>query len=204
MVQAGYHMVDTVYDHGEFAVRGSIIDIYASGQEAPIRIDLFDDEVETLKFFDPETQRTTESLQNFTVLPAKEFPLKEGRAIFRDRYAESFPTANPKKNPVYQDVLDGIVSPGLEFYFPLFFTQAQLEDQNTLLSYLPKHCIVITDKAIDDDLTLFWKDVLYRYEDRRHNIDQPILPPEQLFLQPNQLLEQLNQFGRVIASPEVS
>ena len=202
LVQAGYHLVDTVYDHGEFAVRGSIMDIYASGQEAPIRIDLFDDEVETLKFFDPETQRTTESLQNFTVLPAKEFPLKEGRAIFRDRYAESFPTANPKKNPVYQDVLEGIASPGLEFYFPLFFTQAQLEGQNTLLSYLPKHCIVITDKAVDDCLTQFWKDVLYRYEDRRHNIDQPILPPEQLFLQPNQLLEQLNQFGRVIASPE--
>nr|WP_315280240.1 transcription-repair coupling factor [uncultured Acinetobacter sp.] len=202
LVQAGYHLVDTVYDHGEFAVRGSIMDIYASGQEAPIRIDLFDDEVETLKFFDPETQRTTESLQNFTVLPAKEFPLKEGRAIFRDRYAESFPTANPKKNPVYQDVLDGIASTGLEFYFPLFFTQAQLEGQNTLLSYIPKHCIVITDKAVDDDLTLFWKDVLYRYEDRRHNIDQPILPPEQLFLQPNQLLEQLNQFGRVIASTE--
>ncbi len=82
LVQAGYHLVDTVYDHGEFAVRGSIMDIYASGQEAPIRIDLFDDEVETLKFFDPETQRTTQSLQNFTVLPAKEFPLKEGRAIF--------------------------------------------------------------------------------------------------------------------------
>ena len=202
LVQAGYHLVDTVYDHGEFAVRGSIMDIYASGQEAPIRIDLFDDEVETLKFFDPETQRTTESLQNFTVLPAKEFPLKESRTIFRDRYAESFPTANPKKNPVYQDVLDGIASPGLEFYFPLFFTQAQLEGQNTLLSYLPKHCIVITDKAVDDDLTLFWKDVLYRYEDRRHNIDQPILPPEQLFLQPNQLLEQLNQFGRMIASTE--
>ncbi|HRO78011.1 MAG TPA: transcription-repair coupling factor [Acinetobacter towneri] len=202
LVQAGYHLVDTVYDHGEFAVRGSIMDIYASGQEAPIRIDLFDDEVETLKFFDPETQRTTQSLQNFTVLPAKEFPLKEGRAIFRDRYAESFPTANPKKNPVYQDVLEGIASPGLEFYFPLFFTQAQLEGQNTLLSYLPKHCIVITDKTVDDCLTQFWKDVLYRYEDRRHNIDQPILPPEQLFLQPNQLLEQLNQFGRVIASPE--
>ena len=202
LVQAGYHLVDTVYDHGEFAVRGSIMDIYASGQEAPIRIDLFDDEVETLKFFDPETQRTTESLQNFTVLPAKEFPLKEGRVIFRDRYAESFPTANPKKNPVYQDVLEGIASPGLEFYSPLFFTQAQLEGQNTLFSYLPKHCIVITDKAVDDDLTLFWKDVLYRYEDRRHNIDQPILPPEQLFLQPNQLLEQLNQFGRMIASTE--
>jgi transcription-repair coupling factor (superfamily II helicase) len=70
--------------------------------------------------FDPETQRTTESLDQFTVLPAKEFPLKEGRSVFRDRYAESFPTANPKKNPIYQDVLDGISSPGVEFYFPLF------------------------------------------------------------------------------------
>jgi Transcription-repair coupling factor (superfamily II helicase) len=77
LIQAGYHLVDTVYDHGEFAVRGSIIDIYASGQDAPIRIDLFDDEIETLKFFDPETQRTTQTLEQFTVLPAQEFPLKE-------------------------------------------------------------------------------------------------------------------------------
>lgn len=120
LIQAGYHLVDTVYDHGEFAVRGSIMDIFASGQEQPIRVDLFDDEIDTLKFFDPETQRTTESLDQFTVLPAKEFPLKEGRSVFRDRYAESFPTANPKKNPIYQDVLDGISSPGVEFYFPCF------------------------------------------------------------------------------------
>ena len=99
LIQAGYHLVDTVYDPGEFAVRGSIMDIYASGQEAPIRIDLFDDEIESLKFFDAETQRTTQSLQQSTVLPAQEFPLKEGRATFRDRYAEFFPTANPKKKP---------------------------------------------------------------------------------------------------------
>ena len=85
LVQAGYHLVDTVYDHGEFAVRGSIMDIYASGQDAPIRIDLFDDAIDSLKFFDPETQRTTTKLEHFTVLPAKEFPLKEARAIFRDR-----------------------------------------------------------------------------------------------------------------------
>ena len=74
LIQAGYHLVDTVYDHGEFAVRGSIMDIYASGQAAPIRIDLFDDEIETLKFFDPETQRTTQNLKQFSVLSAKEFP----------------------------------------------------------------------------------------------------------------------------------
>ncbi|TCH63129.1 transcription-repair coupling factor [Acinetobacter sp. ANC 4862] len=202
LIQAGYHLVDTVYDHGEFAVRGSIMDIYASGQNSPIRIDLFDDEIESLKFFDPETQRTTQTLQQFSVLPAKEFPLKEGRATFRDRYAESFPTANPKKNPVYQDVLEGIASPGLEFYFPLFFTKEAMQTQSTLIAYLPKNGIVITDKHLDDGLTSFWKDVVRRYEDRRHNVDHPILSPEEIFLQPNQVLEQLNHFARIIASAE--
>ncbi|MGE8558671.1 MAG: transcription-repair coupling factor [Acinetobacter sp.] len=202
LIQAGYHLVDTVYDHGEFAVRGSIMDIYASGQNSPIRIDLFDDEIESLKFFDPETQRTTQTLQQFSVLPAKEFPLKEGRATFRDRYAESFPTANPKKNPVYQDVLEGIASPGLEFYFPLFFTKEAMQTQSTLMAYLPRNGIVITDKHLDDGLASFWKDVVRRYEDRRHNVDHPILAPEEIFLQPNQVLEQLNHFARIIASSE--
>ena len=202
LIQAGYHLVDTVYDHGEFAVRGSIMDIYASGQNSPIRIDLFDDEIESLKFFDPETQRTTQNLQQFSVLPAKEFPLKEGRSTFRDRYAESFPNANPKKNPVYQDVLEGIASPGLEFYFPLFFSKEAMQTQSTLMAYLPRNGIVITDKHLDEGLTSFWKDVVRRYEDRRHNVDHPILPPEEIFLQPNQVLEQLNHFARIIASSE--
>ena len=202
LIQAGYYLVDTVYDHGEFAVRGSIMDIYASGQNSPIRIDLFDDEIESLKFFDPETQRTTQNLQQFSVLPAKEFPLKEGRSTFRDRYGESFPSANPKKNPVYQDVLEGIASPGLEFYFPLFFSKEAMETQSTLMAYLPKNGIVITDKHLDEGLTSFWKDVVRRYEDRRHNVDHPILSPEEIFLQPNQVLEQLNHFARIIASAE--
>lgn len=200
LIQAGYHLVDTVYDPGEFAVRGSIMDIYASGQEAPIRIDLFDDEIESLKFFDSETQRTTQSLQQFTVLPAQEFPLKEGRATFRDRYAEFFSTANPKKNPIYLDVMEGIVSPGIEFYLPLFFSAEAMQDQSSLISYLPKNGIVITDRALDESLTQFWQDVVRRYEDHRHNVDQPILPPDSLFFQTNQVLEQLNQFARIIAA----
>lgn len=202
LIQAGYHLVDTVYDHGEFAVRGSIMDIYASGQSAPIRIDLFDDEIDTLKFFDPETQRTTQNLEQFTVLPAKEFPLKEARSLFRDRYAESFPNANPKKNPIYQDVQEGIASPGIEFYLPLFFSEKAMQEQSTLFSYLPKNGVVITDKAVDDGLVQFWADVVRRYEDRRHNVDQPILPPEQIFLQPNHIFEQLNKLRRIVASAE--
>lgn len=202
LIQAGYHLVDTVYDHGEFAVRGSIMDIFASGQAAPIRIDLFDDEIDSLKFFDPETQRTTEQLKQFTVLPAKEFPLKEGRATFRERYAEAFPTANPKKNPIYQDALEGIASPGLEFYFPLFFTEQQMQQQGSITSYFPSNSIVITEKELGDDLNRFWAEAMRRYEDRRHNIDQPILAPEQLFLQTQQLSEQLNHFPRLIVSVE--
>ena len=162
LIQAGYHLVDTVYDHGEFAVRGSIIDIYASGQDAPIRIDLFDDEIETLKFFDPETQRTTAEIQQFKVLPAKEFPLKEARSLFRDRYAEAFPTANSKKNPIYQDVLDGIASPGIEFYFPLFFAEHAMQTQSALFSYLPSHSIVITDRDVEDMFHGHWKDIQRR------------------------------------------
>jgi len=202
LIQAGYHLVDTVYDHGEFAVRGSIMDIFASGQNSPIRIDLFDDEIESLKFFDPETQRTTQNLEKFSVLPAKEFPLKEARSLFRDRYAESFPTANPKKNPIYQDVLEGIASPGIEFYLPLFFDKSLMQGQSTLMAYLPQNGIVITDNGLDDGISSFWKEVLRRYEDRRHNVDHPILPPEELFLSPNVVLEQLNKFARVIASTE--
>ncbi|WP_060465718.1 transcription-repair coupling factor [Acinetobacter sp. LMB-5] len=202
LVQAGYHLVDTVYDHGEFAVRGSIMDIFASGQDAPIRIDLFDDEIDTLKFFDPETQRTTTTLKSFTVLPAKEFPLKEARSIFRDRYSELFPTANPKKNPIYQDVLDGIASPGIEFYLPLFFDKTYMQSQSALTTYFPKNCIVITTNDVDADLTSFWKEVFRRYEDRRHNADQPILPPDELFIAPNNLLSALNQFPRMLVSAE--
>lgn len=201
LIQAGYHLVDTVYDHGEFAVRGSILDLYASGQDAPIRIDLFDDEIESLRFFDPETQRTTTQLQQFTVLPAKEFPLKEARSIFRDRYAESFANANPKKNPIYQDVLDGIASPGLEFYFPLFFS-AEAMQHSSISDYLPANAIVITDKALDSGLNSFWLEIMRRYEDRRHNIDQPLLPPEQLFIQTQKLLESLNKFPRLVVSAE--
>lgn len=202
LIQAGYHLVDTVYDHGEFAVRGSIMDIYASGQNSPIRIDLFDDEIDSLKFFDPETQRTTTKLDRFTVLPAKEFPLKEARSTFRDRYAESFPTANPKKNPIYQDVLEGIASPGLEFYFPLFFSKEAMQNQSSITSYLPSNAVIITDNYLDEGLANFWKDVMRRYEDRRHNIDQPLLAPEALFLQSNQIFESLNNFARIIASTE--
>src|SRR5690606_28270195 len=116
---------------------------------------------------------------------------------------ELFPTANPKKNPIYQDVMDGIASPGIEFYMPLFFDAIVMQTESTLAAYLPKTGIVMTDCGLEGSLKKFWSVVVRRTEDRRHNVDQPILPPEMLFTQTNLVLEQLNQFGRIIASQDV-
>ena len=199
LIAAGYHAVDTVYEHGEFAVRGSLMDIFASGQDAPVRIDLFDDEVESLRFFDPETQRTIEKIEQFRILPAKEFPLKEGRSLFRDRYAELFPESNPKRNAIYQDVMDGLASPGLEYYFPLFFSPEQLQ-QSTFLDYVPLDSLIVNETHLEQDIGQFWQEVERRYEDRKSNIDQPILPPEQLFVNAQQIAQRLNQHPRIIVS----
>ncbi len=199
LIAAGYHAVDTVYEHGEFAVRGSLMDIFASGQDAPVRIDLFDDEVESLRFFDPETQRTIEKIEQFRILPAKEFPLKEGRSLFRDRYAELFPESNPKRNAIYQDVMDGLASPGLEYYFPLFFSAEQLQ-QSTFLDYVPLDSLIVNETHLEQDIGQFWQEVERRYDDRKSNIDQPILPPEQLFVNASQIAQRLNQHPRIIVS----
>lgn len=203
LIAAGYHSVDTVYEHGEFAIRGSLMDIFASGQDYPVRIDLFDDEVESLRYFDPETQRTIEKIEKFTILPAKEFPLKDGRSEFRDRYAEVFPHANPKRNPLYQDVIDGLASPGLEYYFPLFFSKQQME-QSQFLDYVPLESLIVNEQHLDEDITQFWQEVERRYEDRRHDKDQPILPPDQLFLSNQVLAQRLNQHPRLIVGQDIS
>lgn len=201
LIAAGYHAVETVYEHGEFAIRGSLVDIFASGQEQPIRIDLFDDEVETLRYFDPETQRTTEKVAAFKVLPAREFPLKDGRSTFRNRYADIFPEANAKRHPIYQDVMEGIASPGVEYYFPLFFEAEQLE-QSVFLDYVPLEALIVTDQNLEDEIEHYWKDIQYRYDDRRHNVDQPILAPQLLFVSTQDILQRLNQHPRFIVTQD--
>ncbi|MFB2538325.1 MULTISPECIES: transcription-repair coupling factor [unclassified Acinetobacter] len=199
LITAGYRLVDTVFEHGEFAIRGSLMDIFASGQNQPVRIDLFDDEVESLRFFDPETQRTTEKIQEFKILSAKEFPLHESRSVFRDRYGEVFANANPKRNPIYQDVMDGIASTGLEYYFPLFFSPEQMQ-QSSFLDYLPLDSLIIHKPSLNEHIQHFWQEVERRYDDRSHDIDVPILKPELLFIAEQQLLQRFNQHPRLIVS----
>ena len=131
--RAGYSCVSQVMGHGEFAVRGSILDFFPMGSQEPLRIDLLDDEVETIRTFDPETQRTREKVDRVRMLPAREFPLSE-EAIsgFRQRYRAQF-EGDPKRSLIYREVSEGRTPGGLEYYLPLFFEQTA-----TLFDYLPE------------------------------------------------------------------
>ncbi|MDR9424237.1 MAG: transcription-repair coupling factor [Marinobacter sp.] len=189
---AGYHHTENVYEHGEYAVRGAILDIYPMGSNLPYRIDLFDDEIETLRTFDPETQRSIDRIEQIELLPANEFPWhKEARSGFRNRWFEYFPNA-PKDAPVYQDVSHGITPPGIEYYLPLFF-----DETATLFDYLPQSTLVFTADGLNDAVAAFDAETRARYEDRRHDRLRPILPPGELFLQEDQVFAELKRHPRV-------
>ena len=188
----GYHAVETVYEHGEYAVRGSLMDIFPMGATAPVRIELFDDEIESLRLFSPDNQRTTESITLLELLPAREYPFdKPAIRRFKDQWANSF-EGDPKYCPVYRDVSSGLASAGIEYYLPLFF-----ESTATLLDYLPGNALMTLESGIQPQLEHFWLEVQSRYEDRRHDRQQPILPPERLFLRENELFAGLNRFARL-------
>lgn len=192
---AGYHHTENVYEHGEYAVRGSILDIYPMGSNLPYRIDLFDDEIETLRTFDPETQRSIDRIEQIELLPANEFPWhQQARSGFRNRWFEHFPDAD-KDAPVYQDVSNGITPPGIEYYLPLFFEQTA-----TLFDYLPKRTLVFTADGLNDAVEAFDAETRSRYEDRRHDRLRPILPPGELFLRQDEVFAALKGYPRVTTS----
>ncbi|MCK0107189.1 transcription-repair coupling factor [Marinobacter sp. S0848L] len=194
---AGYHHAENVYEHGEYAVRGAILDIYPMGSNLPYRIDLFDDEIETLRTFDPETQRSIDRIDQIELLPAHEFPWhKEARSGFRNRWFEHFPHSD-KDSPVYQDVSNGITPPGIEYYLPLFFEQTA-----TLFDYLPASTLVFTEDGLNDAVQAFDSETRARHEDRRHDRLRPILPPAELFLLQDEVFGQLKRYPRVTCSPE--
>jgi len=193
--QAGYRCMDTVYEHGEFAIRGSLMDIYPMGSELPYRIDLFDDTIETLRTFDPETQRTIEQADGIRLLPAKEFPL-DGHGIgqFRQQWHQRF-DVDHRNCPLYQDVSDGIAPAGIEYYLPLFFEQCA-----SLFDYLPENTSVFTfdgDKVSLDELAEhYWQEIDERYQSRCGDIQRPILKPTELFLDSAALFAQMKAFNR--------
>ncbi len=190
--QAGYNSVDTVYEHGEYAVRGSLMDIFPMGLDDPVRIDLFDDEIDTLRTFNPDNQRSLEQLDRIEVLPAKEFPLtQDGINTFRQKFREEFDVSF-KDCPVYQDVSTGLAPAGIEYYLPLFF-----EELASVLSYLPENTQVIHQSEIETAMDRFLEDAESRYENRRHDILQPICKPNSLFLAKDEI------FGAIKTLPQL-
>ncbi|MFG0720711.1 transcription-repair coupling factor [Pseudomonas sp. GLN_6] len=194
---AGYRCVDTVYEHGEFAVRGALIDLFPMGSSQPYRIDLFDDEIETLRTFDPESQRSIDKVDSIKLLPAREFPLeKKAVTDFRGRFRERF-DVDFRRCPIYQDLSTGITPAGIEYYLPLFF-----EETATLFDYLPADTQVFSLPGIEKAAEQFWVDARSRYEDRRVDPERPLLPPADIFLPVEDCFARLKNWPRVVTSQD--
>jgi len=190
--QTGYQCVSSVMEHGEFAVRGSILDVFPMGSQIPYRIELFDDEIENIRSFDPESQRTIEKLEKIRLLPAREFPLdKDGIKQFRQAFRARFEGDSQNCN-IYRDITNGLASPGIEYYLPLFFEQTE-----TLFDYIPKNSIFLTNKTMQDQNTIFWQEITERYEARRHDIERPILTPNELYLPINEINKQIKSHQHI-------
>lgn len=192
MVLAGYQAVESVMEHGEFAVRGSIVDIFPMGSAVPYRLDLFDDELDSIRTFDPDSQRSKDPVQSVRLLPGREYPLDEaGIAHFRNRFRELF-DVDTRQCPLFQDVSDGISSPGLEYYLALFF-----DELNTLFDFLPEKTSLCRIGEIKKAGDKFWADIQQRYEDRLIDRYRPILPPPQVFVSIDDVFARLKSFPQI-------
>jgi len=188
----GYRCVQQVMEHGEFAIRGSLFDMFPMGSKVPYRIDLLDDIVDSIRVFDPETQRTKHKTTQINLLPANEFPLtKEAIALFREQWCATF-KPDPKISPLFRDITKGHVSAGIEYYLPLFFEKTEL-----LFDYLPEQTLIIFNEDLKETVETFWQDLNYRYEQLRHDIERPILEPARLYLRLEALFHELKQYPQI-------
>ncbi len=190
--RAGYLHVNQVMGHSEFSIRGSIIDLFPMGNQHPYRIDLFDDEVDTIRHFDPETQRSGDKVDEIKLLPAREFPTdKEASLLFRQQYLSKF-DANNSKESIYYQVGKGLMPGGIEYYLPLFF-----EKTATLFDYLNQDTTVLMHGDLQAAHENHWKDVSHRYEQLRYNLARPLLHPSDIFMRYEELFGAIKEWPRV-------
>ncbi|XOV78233.1 MAG: transcription-repair coupling factor [Aestuariibacter sp.] len=190
--KAGYSTVNQVMQHGEVSIRGGIIDLYPMGSKVPYRIDLFDDEVESIREFDPETQRSGDKVKEIRLLPAHEFPIDEaGINTFKENYKSLF-DAPVGKGSIFADVVSGIMPAGIEYYLPLFFEQT-----GTIFDYLHEDTLFAVYGDIKNASEFYWADVADRYEQYRWDPLKPLVPPESLFLRIEELFQQLKKWPRI-------
>ena len=198
LVDAGYNHVSHVVAAGEFAVRGGIVDLFPMGSEMPYRIDLFDDEIDSIKTFDTETQRTISPVSEIRLLPAHEFPTdSEAQKIFRSRFREEV-DGNPNDAAVYKAVSNGHFGAGVEYYLPLFF-ENELE---TLFDYIGEDALFVSLGDVYAEANRFWSDVKSRYAMAQGDETYPPLLPQHLYLSADVFAGRLKNYGQVL--PDVS
>lgn len=191
--QAGYRSVEQVMEHGEFATRGALLDLYPMGSNEPYRIDFFDDDIDSLRVFDVDSQRTLVEVEQINLLPAHEFPIdKAAIELFRSQWREQFEVRRDNEH-IYQQVSKGIWPAGIEYWQPLFFSQ-QLP---TLFSYLPENTLLVNTGDLESSAERFWQDVNQRFESRRVDPMRPLLAPESLWLRVDALFNELKEWPRV-------
>jgi len=189
---AGYAHVTQVVSPGEFSVRGGLIDLYPMGAPLPYRLDLFGDEIESIRTFDADSQRTLYPIRDVRLLPAREFPLDEaGRTRFRGRFREVF-EGDPSRSTLYKDVSNGVVPGGIEYYLPLFF-----DSTATFVEYLPPDAVVALHGDVDAAITRFWEDTESRYRLMRGDKARPLLPPPSLFLPHDEFRGAIKTLSRI-------
>jgi transcription-repair coupling factor (superfamily II helicase) len=189
---SGYRCVEQVMEHGEFSARGAILDLFPMGSNTPFRLDFFDNEIEDIRLFDPDNQRSSDKVDKIDLLPAHEFPTDQaGINLFRQQYRDIF-TSTIDKESIYHQVSNGILPAGIEYYLPLFFNKT-----NSLFDYLGENTLVVVSGDIDKSLAQYWLDIEYRYDERRYNPLRPLLNPTSLFLNSEELYSALKPFDRV-------
>ncbi|MDO8813567.1 MAG: transcription-repair coupling factor [Gallionella sp.] len=192
MTFAGYNPVQQVLSPGEYCVRGGIIDLFAMGSVLPYRIDLFDDEIETIATFDVDTQRTLYPVPEIRLLPAREFPLDEaGQSRFRQNFRERF-EGDPSRSHIYKNVSKGNAPAGIEYYLPLFFDKTA-----TLFDYLPDNATLCLHHDVDEAIATFGKDAASRYNLLRGDPQRPLLEPKELFLDAERFFIRAKEFARL-------
>lgn len=192
LVHCGYRFVNQVMEHGEFAIRGAIMDIYPMGSPLPYRFELFDDEVESIRSFDPENQMSINKMESIELLPAHEFPLtEEAITRFRQNWRNRF-TGNPLESPIYKSISSGESAPGIEYYLPLFFEKTQ-----TFFEYLPEKTPLIFFGDLYPVAQNFWDELHQRYEQLRYDIRHPLCEPQEIFLRVDETFASLNTFPQI-------
>jgi len=182
LVLAGYQNVSQVVSPGEYAVRGSLIDLFPMGSLVPYRVDLFGDEIDSIRVFDPDSQRSLYPVPEVRLLPGREFPMADAaRTAFRGRWREQL-DGDPTKARLYKDMGEGLAGAGIEYYLPLFF-----DETATFFDYLGPQGGVALLGDVDEALQRFWVDTRERQRVLQGDPERPILPPESIFLRPEQL-----------------